>query len=232
MSNKLIPTVLLPILACAFAFAGNTVSSIDQMSGWGSCTFCAGTHAAQYSMTRGQSSPSMDGRSTKFWIGGSTPYSNALWYKGLGSPGSARHFIFDTYFYLTNPSAAEALEFDINVAYNGRYYVFGNQCNPLSTHTWDTWNQITGRWVSTGISCPKFTAFKWNHVVIEVERTTSNQLHFVSVTYNGTKHYVNKYVNSKARSYSNAVSIDFQLDGDYKQTDYSVWLDEMKLTYY
>lgn len=211
---------------------GNVFSSIDQMSGWGSCTLCAGNHVAQYSMTRGQSSPSMDGRSTKFWIGGSTPYSNALWFKGLGSVGTARHFVFDLYFYLTNPSAAEALEFDINVAYNHRYYVFGNECNALDNHTWDTWNQITGHWVSTGVSCPKFTPYKWNHVTIEVERTTSSQLHFVSFTYNGVKHYTNKYVGSKYSANTNAVSIDFQMDGNSHQADYSVWVDKMKLTYY
>jgi hypothetical protein len=211
---------------------GKVFSNIDQMSSWGSCTLCAGNHVAKYSMTRGQGSPSMDGKSTKFWIGGSTPFSNALWFKGLGSVGTARHFIFDLYFYLQNPSAAEAVEFDINVAYNHRYYVFGNECNALSNHTWDTWNQITGHWVSTGVACPKFTAYKWNHVTIEVERTTSSQLHFVSFTYNGVKHYTNKYVNSKYSANTNAVSIDFQMDGDSKQTDYTVWLDKAKLTYY
>lgn len=215
---------------------GNTFSNIEQMAGWGSCSACAGAGGngpiAQLSMTQNQSSPSLDGKSTKFWIGGTHPYSDALWFKHLGSFGSASHFIFDMYFYMTNPAASEALEFDINVAYNGRYYVFGNQCNPLATHTWDTWDQIAGHWVSTGVSCPTFPAFKWNHVTIEVERTSSSQLHFVSFTYNGVKHYTNKYVNSKATGYGNGVGIDFQMDGNSRQTAYSTWIDKMNLTYY
>lgn len=215
---------------------GNTFSNIDQMSGWGACSACAGAGGngpvAEFSMTQNQSSPSMDGKSVKFWIGGSRPYADALWYRHLGDPGTARHFVFDLYFYITNPAVSEALEFDVNVAYNGRYYVFGNQCNPLSTHTWDVFDKSAGHWVSTGVACPIFTANQWNHVTIELERTTSNQLHFVSFTYNGAKHYTNKYFNSVATSYGNGVGIDFQMDSNSKPTAYSVWVDKMNLTYY
>lgn len=215
---------------------GSVFSNIDQMTGWTSCSACAGAGGngpvAQMSMTQNQTSPSLDGKSTKFWIGGAKPYADGLWAKHLGNPGTARHFVFDLYFYITNPAVSEALEFDINVAYSGRYYVFGNQCNPLSTHTWDTWDQIAGHWVSTGVACPTFPANQWNHVTIEVERTTSSQLHFISFTYNGVKHYTNKYVNSKATSYGNGVGIDFQMDLNSKPTAYSVWVDKMNLTYY
>jgi hypothetical protein len=215
---------------------GTAFSNIDQMTGWAWCSACAGKGGngptATLSLAQNQSSPSMDGRSAKFSISGTTPYSDGLWYKHLGSVGTARHFVFDLYFYITNPAVSEALEFDVNVAYNGRYYVFGNQCNPLSTHTWDVYDKNGDHWVSTGVACPVFTANKWNHVTIELERTTSNQLHFVSFTYNGVKHYTNKYFNSVATSYGNGVSIDYQMDGNSHMTAYSTWVDKMSLTYY
>lgn len=216
--------------------SGNTISNIHAMSGWGSCSDCAGKGGngpvAPYSMTLHQSSPSMTGNSTKFWIGGTTPYSDALWWKSVPASAAAHHFTYDLYFYIQNPTVSEALEFDLNVAYNGRYYVFGNQCNPKSSHTWDVYNAPAGRWESTGVACPTFPAYKWNHVSIAMERTSSNQLHYVSITYNGVTHYINRYINSRPHSYSSSVSIDFQMDGDSHQTDYSVWLDKVNLSYY
>lgn len=236
---KLNLLVLTAIVCGAFSFSAattNTYSNIDQMSNWTICTACADLSAtgapATYSMTRGQSSPSMDGKSTRFTVGGSRPYSDVLFLKHLGPIGTATHFTFDLYFYMTHPTYAESLEFDINVAYNGRYYMFSNQCSPRSSHTWDTWDGIQNRWVSTGISCPTFPAYTWNHVTIEVERTSKQQLHWIALTYNGQKHYLNRYVNSKWRGYSDGVSIDFQMDGDSHQDTYSVWLDKVNLKYY
>lgn len=174
----------------------------------------------------------MTGNSTRFWIGGTTPYSDALWWKGVPASPSAHHFTYDLYFYIQNPSASEALEFDLNVAYNGRYYVFGNQCNPKSSHTWDVYDAPAGHWDSTGVACPTFPAYKWNHVSIAMERTADSRLHYVSITYNGVTHYINRYIASRASSSGNWVSVDFQMDGDSKQTAYSVWLDKVNLSYY
>lgn len=208
-----------------------TYYAVDQMSGWQVCTACAGVVGvpdATSSFAQNQVSPSMDSKSMKFSIGGTTPYRNALWYKGFGA-NSSSHFVFDTYFYLTTPNYSEALEFDLNQYINGRKYIWGHQCSPKWSGTWDTWNQSTGHWESTGIPCPVFPAYKWNHVIIEVERTPDNQLHFVSITYNGVKKYVNRYRASTGTSW-NGFSIDFQMDGDSAQHDYSAWLDKLNVS--
>jgi hypothetical protein len=215
---------------------GNTISNIQALPGWNSCSDCAGAGnnvpVAQYSMTEHLGSPSLTGNATQFWLGGDSPYANAIWWKNLSAGSDASHFTYDLYFYMDNPSAAEALEFDVNLSYNGRYYVFGTQCSPLWSHTWDTWDMNAGSWNSTGISCPTFPAYTWNHVTLQFERTWDNKLHFVSIAMNGNQHYVDRYVNSQGTGYSNGVSVDFQMDGDYRQTDYSVWLDKVNLSYY
>ena len=151
-------------------------------------------------------------------------------YKGFG-PNSAHHFTYDVYFYLTNPNFSEALEFDLNQYIGGKQYIFGHQCSPKWSKTWDTWNQSTGHWESTGIPCPVFSAYKWNHVVIEVERTGDNQLHYVAITYNGVKSYVNRYRAPTGTAW-NGFSVDFQMDGDYAQNDYATWLDKMNINYW
>ncbi len=210
-----------------------TYWAVDQMSGWQVCTNCAGPSGqpdAPSSFSQWQASPSLDGAAMKFSIGGTTPYTNALWYRGFGS-NSARHFAYDVYFYLTNPNYSEALEFDLNQYISGRQYIFAHQCSPKWSGTWDTWNQTTGHWESTGIPCPVFSAYQWNHVVIEVERTLDNQLHYVAITYNGVKNYVNRYRPSNGTSW-NGFSIDFQMDGDYAQHDYSAWLDKLNVSYW
>src|SRR5688500_786395 len=95
--------------------ATRTYSNIDQMSGWDHCTVCAGAggqgSVAVFSMKQNVSSPSMDGRSAKFFLGGTNNYSNALWWKQLGSNPGVRNFKYDLYFYIKNPGAAQALEF-------------------------------------------------------------------------------------------------------------------------
>ena len=211
---------------------GNVIANIQQLSGWNSCSACAGSQGiAQFSMTQHEGSPSLDGNTTQFWIGGNTPYTNAMWVKSLSAGSDATHFTYDLYFYMDNPSAAEALEFDVNVAYNGQYYVFGTQCSPRWSQTWDTWDENAGSWNSTGVGCPTFPANTWNHVTIELERTWDNQLHWIAISMNGTRNTIDRYVASKATQYSNGISVDFQMDGNYNQTDYSVWVDQMSLTY-
>jgi len=208
-------------------------TNIEQMSGWESCTVCAGPggqgNPVPYSMTRGQSSPSLDGSSTKFWIGGTTPYGAALWWKQLGADDSKRNFVFDMYFYMTNPSASQALEFDMNQAVGGKRYIFGTQCDYKDHKTWDVFDGVARKWISTGIPCAVPAAYKWHHVVFEFQRTSDNRVKFVSVTLNGKKSYFNKSYaphNSSVRE----LNVAFQMDGNKTMTDYSVWVDKMKMS--
>lgn len=209
-------------------------SNIDQMSGWNSCDKCAGTNGdgptLVHSLTQAISSPSRDGSSAKFSIYPTTAYANALWWKPLTPQSSARHFIYDVYFYLKSASAPQALEFDVNQAVNGNWYVFGTECSMKSSKTWEVWDYYK-RWVSTGIPCTGFSAYTWHHVVWEFERTTGNRTHFISVTVDGTKHYVNRYYYPKTAS-DPKLTVSFQMDGNKYGTDYSVWLDKVTLKYW
>jgi hypothetical protein len=221
--------------------SGSGSFNIDQQSGWGSCDACAGAGGngptAAFSMSQNHSSPSLDGRSAQFFLGGSTPYSDALWWKKVLTESQVaqnrtlHHFVYDAYFYITNPAAAQSLEWDINQFVDGKSYIWGNQCSYRSSGTWDIWDNINSHWVSTGIHCPTPTAYSWNHVVIEAERTSDNKLHYISFTLNGAKHYLNRYYAPKNTTWS-GVTVNYQMDGDYKQTDYSTWLDKLNLNYW
>jgi hypothetical protein len=218
-----------------------TSANIDQMGGWLSCDRCAGAGgagpSAAHGLTQNVASPSLDGRSAQFWLGGSTPYADALWWKSLvngsqlGTNRAAHHFVYDLYFYNTNPAAAQAIEWDINQFVDGRSYIFGSQCSYRGTGAWEIWDNPHSRWVSTGIACPPLKAYQWTHVVLEAERTTNNQLHYIALSLNGVKHYLNWYNSSTATGWS-GITVNYQLDGNYRQENYSTWVDKMHLTYW
>ena len=188
-------------------------------------------------MTKGVVSPSLDGASTQFWLGGSTPYSDVLWHKTVlnesqvGTSRNVHNFVYDLYFYTDNGAAAQSIEWDVNQFLDGRSFIFGSQCSYRSKDTWDVWDNANSKWVSTGVSCGALQSNTWNHVVLEFERTTDNQLHYIAMTLNGTRHYLNWYYPSTATTWS-GVTVNYQLDGNYQQANYSTWVDKMTLTYW
>jgi len=208
-------------------------SNIDQMTGWASCTVCAGANAngpvATYSMVENQASPSLDGASAKFSISGTTPYSDALWWKQLGAADTATHLKYDVDFYITNPGVAQALEFDNNQSNGVHKFIFGTQCNIKGGH-WDVWGNASGNWLSTGIACSVPTAFVWHHLTWEFQRTSTNVI-FVGFTYDGVTHYVNRSYPARA-STVHEMNVAFQMDGDFAMHAYSTWLDRVTLTYW
>lgn len=188
-------------------------------------------------MTQGVVSPSLDGASTQFWLGGSTPYSDVLWHKNILNESQAatsrtvHNFVYDLYFYTDNGGAAQSIEWDVNQFLDGRSYIFGSQCSYRAGDTWDIWDNVKSHWVSTGVSCGALQSNTWNHVVLEFERTTDNQLHYIAMTLNGTRHYLNWYYPSTATTW-NGVTVNYQMDGNLQQANYSTWVDKMKLTYW
>jgi hypothetical protein len=207
-------------------------SNIDEKTGWDHCDVCSGPggdgHTTPYYMKQFVSSPSLDGKSAMFFLGGTDPYASALWWKQLGGT-NAKHFIYDLYFYVKDPGASQALEFDVNQSINGRMYIFGTECNFRNTGTWRVWD-TTYKWVNTGIPCPLPKAYTWNHLVWEFERV-DNKVRYVSVTLNGKKHYVNRYQASKYKS-AYELNAAFQMDGNGQMVDYFAWLDKVKLIYW
>lgn len=219
--------------------SGSTIPSnatyyndIDQMTAWASCDGCAGRGGAGpdaiYSMTQNVSSPSQDGKAAEFFLGGSNPYSAALWWKQLGGNSAVRNFVYDLYFYVKNPSASQALEFDVNQSLGGQKFIFGTQCDYKDHKDWDVWDTAGHAWIKTGIPCTAPQAYTWNHLVLEFQRTTGGKASFLAVTLNGKKSYINRSYYPQS-SGVNELNTAFQMDGNGSMTDYSVWVDKIRL---
>jgi hypothetical protein len=180
-------------------------------------------------MTAGQSTPSLDGASAKFFLGGDSPYANAIWWKQLGGNFALKNLVYDMYFYMKDPTASQALEFDVNQSGNGKKWIFGTQCDFKDHKDWDVWDTKNAAWIKTGIPCVTPQAYTWNHLTLEFQRTADGMAKFIAITLNGKKSYVNKSYYPKDSRVSE-LNVAFQMDGNKYQTDYSVWVDKVKLS--
>jgi hypothetical protein len=227
---------LLLMLAGAISLHGQTktvFSNVQRMDRWHQCSGCANAGGgAITSMTPGVKTPSLSGSAAKFFLGGTKPWSHALYYRWMSSNNKATNFIYDiNYYYLNSASNSSGMEFSASQRIGYKWYRFDTQCSFL-LGAWQLWDNANGHWVKTSIPCNRPSAYKWNHLVIEGKRVNGRVL-FVSISLNGNKHYLNKSFAPKSMgSSSSAVNIHFQLNGDRYQHDYSVVGDKFTLTYW
>ena len=232
---------------------GKSFSNLQQSAGWSaygqgppdfvdcSPSPCDGI---SFSMAQGVQSPSMSGGSAQFNLGGSAIYSDALFNNHLIGPFSSQglpdnsqtlvptfhNFTYDVYFYGTNLELSQAVEFDINQFFNNLGFIWGHECRIAGGHEWDIWDNVNAHWIPTGVACnPVDNA--WNHVTIQVQRTSSNQLLYQSITLNGVTNTLNQYYNPGSVTNWYGVTINYQMDGNYEQTPYSVYLDNLTFSY-
>jgi hypothetical protein len=229
-----IRTVLVGLMTILALTAVNAAThyNLEQASGWSWCSACANAGGgATLSMTQNQNSPSLDGNSTRFGLGGTTPWSHALFYKRVASNLTATNFVYDVYYYMKNPAASSGMEFSVSQRNNYTWYRVDTQCSFLNGN-WRVFNDATRHWMDTSIPCKRPAAYTWRHVVIEGKRANGKTV-FVSITENGRKYYVNKSsYPSKLSSYGASINMHFQLNGERYQTDYQVWADKLTIRYW
>src|SRR5215831_15797438 len=228
--------------------AETAISSIQDLPGWQSCgalfppgsgrdgQICAaGFGTPQSTMTQNVSNPAMDGKSARFSMGGpwsnctSPPaYCNILYFNAVAGGNNLSHFTYDLYFYIDNPNAPQALEFDINQTFGGNRWVWGSECNFNGSGKWDIWDDVNG-WTPTIYDCKPFPANTWIHLVWNVERF-GNQVHYISLVVGDQTYNVDTYFNNQTDWTLEEIDVAFQMDGNYREEPYNVWLDKVTLT--
>jgi len=233
--------------------SGSSFYNLQRSGGWGqfgqgppdfidcSPSPCDGI---SFWMAQGIKSPSMSGNSSEFNVGGSAPYSDALYNNhligDLSSQGmydtnhklipTLHNFTYDVYFYGTNLGLSQAVEFDINQFFDNLGFIWGHECRIAGGNEWDVWDNQNARWTPTGIPCyPNSNA--WNHLTIQVQRTSSNELLYQSITLNGVTNNLNWTFSPGSAVGWYGVTINYQMDGNYKQQPYDVYLDDLTFTY-
>jgi len=233
---------------------GKVLSNIQASGGWntwgqwgpdyidcpGSCPGLA------WSMAQHISSPSLSGNASQFNIGGTTPYADVLWSnpligqfstQNLPDTGhtlvsSIHNFTYDAYFYVTSATVTQVLEFDINMYMDGVGMLWGNQCDNLGDGAWDIWDNVNAKWVSTGVTC-SLISNGWNHVTLQAQRGTENAVVYQSITLNGVTANINRtYPPFTVPVSWWGVTVNYQMDGNYKQASNTTYLDNFSLTYW
>jgi hypothetical protein len=194
-------------------------SAIQTLDNWRWCTAqlnghpCAsGLGNATSTLTQNQGTPSLSGQSSLFTLGGPTQYSNALWWRSLGSNHTATHVVYDLYFYINDANSPEALEFDVNQSWGGTRYTWGSECSYKNTGYWDVWNPQTEGWETTNVPCPQVSSNGWHHLTWHLERV-NGQVHYISVTVDGNVGTVDKYYNPQQGWQGDDIDVAFQMDG-------------------
>jgi hypothetical protein len=222
--------------------SGGWRSYAQQPPSYGDCNTCTpsgpGTTWSMHQVT----SPTLSGKTTQFNIGGNMVYTDVLWNNHLIGDLSSQgltdrtlvqkyhSFTYDIYFWGANLGAAQALEFDINQYFNNMGYSWSHECRIAGGHVWDLWDNVGKKWVSTGIPCnPVNNA--WNHLTLQVQRTSNNQLLYQSITFNGVTHVLNKTYAPFSTPGWWGIVVNYQMDGNSKQTPYTVYVDKLNLTY-
>ena len=235
--------------------SGQTFWNIHSGGGWNSyaqqppyytdCTGCLPSGpGTTWSMVQGIKSPTISGNSTQYSLGGDIAYSDVLWNNHLigdlssqGLPDTnhalvptLHNFTYDVYFYGSNLGASQALEFDVNQFFNGMGFTWGHECRIGAGNEWDVWDNGSAKWVPTGIACnPMDNA--WNHLTIQVARTSSNKLLYQTITLNGVTHTLNWTYDPFSAPGWWGITVNYQMDGDYRQSPYTVYVDKLNFTY-
>ncbi len=231
----------------------NSFSSLQQSAGWAAYGLTPPSYATcspspcdaiVYSMSQGINSPSMSGNATQFNLAGTTLYADALFNnhligdfssQGLPDPKhtlvpSYHNFTYDVYFYSTSLQLSQALEFDINQFFDNLGFIWGHECRIVGGHEWDIWDNVNQHWVPTGIACNPISN-SWNHLTIQVQRTSDNQLLFQTITLNGVTGTVNQTYNPGSTAGWYGITVNYQMDGNYQQAPYTVYLDDLTFSY-
>jgi len=208
--------------------------NIQEQNSWVNCsatiarsTCAAGLGTAQSTLTLHQATPSLDGSAARFTIAGDHPYSNELYWIPLGGGNSVSHFTYDLR-YIDHGDAPQSLELDVNQAFGGTRWTWGSQCDFDQTHRWNVWDPLGEVWVPIPIPCNHFPSETWLHLIWKLERV-GNQVHHISLTVGDQIYDVDVYYTAQPKWYQEEIDIAFQMDGNYKQEPYRVWLDEVNL---
>ncbi len=197
-----------------------------------------------FSMKQNIKSPSLSGASMELSLGGSQGYGDGFWNNHLIGDGSSQgmpdskhtlvptlhNFTYDVYFWADDIGLSQAVEFDINQFFNNQGFIWGHECRVAGGNEWDIWDNVHSKWIPTGISCYP-NSNSWNHLTLQVQRTSDNQLLYQSITLNGQTNTVNKYYPAGSAPGWYGVTVNYQEDGNSVQSAYSVYLDQLTFTY-
>ena len=216
-----------------------TVLNHVEESPWLTCGACGNNGGvgavAAYSDTLGISAPSEDGSATQFSIAATVPFTNGYFYQShtpVTTQIGALRYEFDLYIPTGSENLPQAIEFECQQILNGWVYNFSWQAL-YPGNQWRIFDYGLKRWDATGLTVTRFTPGTWHHIVAEYHNdTVAHTVLHDALTVDGVRMPVNITHNAffsgaANNQFTNAV----QLDSNSTAAAYSVFVDQMKITY-
>ncbi|HWF03279.1 MAG TPA: hypothetical protein VHA06_06305, partial [Candidatus Angelobacter sp.] len=129
------------------------------------------------------------------------PYADSYFFKKFAVDPSKTKYRYDLLFMFgtaADAAASQCIELDIQQCISGKVFNVGLQID-FADNAIRVWNRSSatpantggGNWVAIpGLTCPRWTAGQWMHVVFEAHRD-ANQIYVDAVTINGVRTVVN-----------------------------------------
>jgi hypothetical protein len=209
-------------------------------STWQACSSCAGgaNNTSSYWTANWQTSPSMDGASRQFYVGG-PPWTAALFYHKLNSYSGqydyASHFVWDFWVYVDSNSLNNVwtFEFDLYQAISGWEYMIGTHCS-IGDGYWYGWNQRDGYWAKlSSAPCRKsdWAPGVWHHVVWTMERIPgAHNYKYDSLQMDDKLYTLNVTQPAGPIGWSDVLGVQWQVDTNSNGGDVHWWIDKAKLS--
>ncbi len=213
---------------------GNAIwyNNIQNRGNWSWChdPGCAGgSGRGSYWMAQHQSSPSRTGSSMEFFNSG--VWANALFWQKVGANNNVHNFLWDFWIYLDGNSqtAGQALEFDAFQFVGGYNYMIGSQCD-YGAGKWDTWDETSGHWDHSSITCSKFSPNSWHHIQWYITTNTGSHTYTYKVlVVDGHSYTVNITHSAKNLHWGDNIGVQWQLDVNATGQGYHEWVDSASL---
>jgi len=216
-----------------------TVINRVEESPWLTCGACGNNGGvgptAAYFDTLGIATPSEDGSSTQFSIAATVPFTNGYFYHShtpVTKQINALTYEFDLYIPTGSENLPQAIEFECQQILNGWVYNFSWQAL-YPGNQWRIFDYGLKRWDATGLTVTRFSPGTWHHIVAEYHNdTVAHTVLHDALTVDGVRMPVNITHNA---FFSGAVNNQFtnavQLDSNSTAAAYSVYVDQMRITY-
>jgi hypothetical protein len=110
-------------------------------------------------------------------------------------------------------------------------FTWGHQCRIAGRYEFDVWDNINAKWIPTAVPCNPSNN-SWNHLTLQVQRTWDNWLLYHSITLNGVTTVIDRYFPPFSAGNWYGVTVNYQMDGNYQQAPYTVFVDKLNLIYW
>ncbi len=220
------------------------ISNIDDKpdSTWQSCSSCAGPSntTSSYWTAAYQTSPSEDGDSREFYVGGPAWTAALFWNKlntTSGQYNTMTHFVWDFWVYVDSASLNNVwdFEFDLYQSIGGYEYMIGSHCLVGSSGGyWYGWSQANDQWVKiANAPCPKtmWTPNTWHHIVWTLERIPgTHNYKYDTLQMDSTVYTVNMTQTAAYIGWSDVLGVQWQVDTNSNGGDVHWWIDNAKVS--